>query len=58
MPRKYIIVYDIFRVFVTIHPICQNPAHQLAIRKKVDILNGDIARRANAILKILYAFLI
>ena len=34
MPRKYIIVYDIFGVLVTVHPICRNPAHQLAIRKK------------------------
>ena len=49
MPRKYIIVYDIFGGFVTIYPISRNPAHQLAIRKK-DILNGDIARRTNAIL--------
>ena len=50
MPRKYIIVYDIFGVVVTVHPICRNPAHQLAIRKKMDILNGDIARHTNAIL--------
>ena len=50
MPRKYIIVYDIFGVSVTVHPISWNPAHQLAIRKKKDILNGDIARRTNAIL--------
>ena len=41
MPRKYIIVYDIFGVFVTVHPICRNPAHQLAIRKK----NGHFKRR-------------
>ena len=34
MPWKYIIVYDILGVFVTVHPICRNPAHQLAIRKK------------------------
>ena len=58
MPRKYITVYDILGVFVRVHPICRNPAHQLAIRKKMDILNGDIARRTNAILKILNAFLI
>ena len=50
MLRKYIIVYDIFEVFVTVHPICRNPAHQLAIRKKMDILNGDIARRTIVIL--------
>ena len=50
MPRKYIIVYDIFGVFVTVHPIRRNPTHHLAIRKKMDILNGDIARRTNAIL--------
>ena len=50
MLRKYIIVYDIFGVFVTVHPICRNPAHQLAIRKKMDNLNGDIARHTNAIL--------
>ena len=47
MPRKYIIVYDIFGVFVTVHPISRNPTHQLAIQKKMDILNGDIARRTN-----------
>ena len=58
MPRKYIIVYDIFGVFVTVHPICRNPAHQLAIRKKMDISNGGIARRTIVILYILYAFLI
>ena len=50
MPRKYIIVYDIFGVFVKVHLICRNPADQLAIRKKMDILNGDITRRTNAIL--------
>ena len=50
MPRKYIIVYDIFEVFLTVHPISRNPAHQLAIRKKRDILNGDIAWRTIAIL--------
>ena len=58
MPRKYIIVYDIFGVFVTVHPICRNTAHQLAIRKKMDILNGDMARRKNAIFEILYTSLI
>ena len=50
MPTKYIIVYDIFGVFVTVHPICLNPAHHLAIRIKMDILNGDIARRTITIL--------
>ena len=50
MLRKYIIVYNIFGVFVKVHPICRKPAHQLAIRKKMDILNGDTARRTNAIL--------
>ena len=58
MLRKYVTVYDIFGIFVKVHPICRNPAHQLTIRKKVDILNGDITRRTNAILEILYAFLI
>ena len=36
MPRKHIVVYDIFGVFVTVHPISRNPVHQLAIRKKMD----------------------
>ena len=47
-----------FRVFVTFLPIWRKPAHQLAIRKKMDISNGNIARRTNAILQILYVFLI
>ena len=50
MPRKYIIVYEIFGVLVTVHPICRNPAHQVAIRRKMDLSNGAIARRTNAIL--------
>ena len=50
MPRKYIIVYNIFGVFVTVHAISRNSVHQLAIPKKMDILNGDIARRMIAIL--------
>ena len=50
MPRKYIIVYDIFEVIVTVHPISRNPAHQLATRKKMDILNRGIARRTIVIL--------
>ena len=50
MPRKYIILSDIFGVIVTVHPISRNPAHQFGHPKKMDILNGDIAWRTNAIL--------
>ena len=49
------IVYDIFVIFVTVTVI--RPTN-CPIQKKMDILNEDIARRTNAILKILYAFLI
>ena len=50
MPRKYIIVYDIFGVFVTVHSISRSPDPPVGHPEKMDILNGDIARRTNAIL--------